>query len=125
MTAVLAIWYNYLRYGRGGLFVVVIIISAVVRLAKRGRSTNRPSVPQQFQPKQFQPQQFPPGDQQPGYAQPYQQQPGYPPPPPMSAPPAPLSPFAAPHHNPLAPNPLTAPTDRPRSTPLSSFDDDR
>jgi len=131
--ALLAFSYDWLRYGRGFGFVIIIAISAIVRLAKRSRSGSSTSVTSQYQPppQQFPPgsqqpyqQQFPPGSQQPGYARPYQQQPGYPPPPPMGTPPAPVSPFAAPQSNPLAPNPNAAPTDRPRSTPISSFGDE-
>ena len=104
----LAFSYDWLRYGRGFGFVIIIAISAIVRLVKRGRSGTSTSVTSQYQPP---PQQFPSG-----YP---------PPPPPMGAPPSPVSPFAAPQNNPLATNPNAAPTDRPRSTPISSLGDDR
>ena len=92
----LAYWYDFLYYGRGLTLVVIVAISSIVRIVKRGRTSS--STQQQFQ------QQYP--QQQPGYPQPYPPQPY----PPQQYPPQ-QQPFGA-------PSPLDAPFERPRSTPL-------
>ncbi|MCU1398341.1 MAG: hypothetical protein JWN62_1450 [Acidimicrobiales bacterium] len=109
VIASLASSYDYLFYGRGVTFLVIILISAVIRLARRSsraKGTVLPPQPYQQYPQQQYPQQpgFP---QQPGYPQ--QQQ--YPQ---QQYPPAPVSPFAAPRTDPQAPGQ----GERPRSTPL-------
>ena len=88
----LAYWYDFLYFGRGLTIIMILAVTSIVRIVKRGRAS---STPQQFQ------QGFP-------------QQP----PPPLGAPGAPVSPFAGPVSQPLAPNPLDPPAERPRSTPL-------
>jgi hypothetical protein len=126
VIALLAYWYNFLYYGRGLTLIVIVAISSIVRIVRRGRS--RPAPPQQFQqqypqqgypqqpyPQQQYPQQpypqQPYPQQQPGYAQP--QQPGYAQPQQPGFPQQPLQP------QPFAmPNPLDVPGERPRSTPL-------
>ena len=130
----LAFWYDYLVYGRGVTFLVIIAVSALVRLARRNNRTKGTVLPpqryqqypqqqgypqqqyppqqaypqQQFPPQQAYPQQqFPPQQAYP--AQQYPQQQAYPP--------APVSPFAAPRTDPQAPRQ----GERPRSTPLPDF----
>ncbi|MCU1365856.1 MAG: hypothetical protein JWN39_1495 [Ilumatobacteraceae bacterium] len=110
VIALLAFWYDYLVYGRGVTFVVIIAISAAIRLARRGsrtKGTVLPPQPYQQYPQQQYPQQPYPQQQQ------YPQQP-YPQPQQQAYPPAPVSPFAAPRTDPQAPGQ----GERPRSTPL-------
>jgi len=123
------------------IFIVIAVISLVVRLAARSRrsSVSGKMMPQQFQqPYPQQPQQQYP--QQPYPQQPYPQQPypqqqypqqqypeqPYPPAPypqqPFQQPPPPIptSPFAGPNTNPIPPqsDPFASGPEHPRSTPL-------
>ena len=118
MIALLALWYDVLRFGRPLMFVVIIAISGLIRLVRRGKGSRRsPVPPNPFQQQQYPQQPYPPQ----GYGQqPYPQQPYPQPGMPQftSPPPLPTAPFAHPISDPFAPNPLAGHGDRPRSTPL-------
>ena len=131
VTAALAYYSSWYWGGRGFIFILIAVISLVVRLVARSRrsSVSGRMMPQQFQqPYPQQPQQYPqqPYPQQPypqgqfpqqQYPQPqqYPEQPYQQPPPPM-----PTSPFSGPNTNPIAPptDPFASGPDHPRSTPL-------
>ncbi|MCU1393615.1 MAG: hypothetical protein JWM34_2043 [Ilumatobacteraceae bacterium] len=122
----IAFWYDYLVYGRGLTFIVIIAVSGVARALRRNRSSGRRSTsqftqqgypgPQYQQPPQGYPQQQYPQPQQQYPQQPYPQQ-QYPQQPYVAPPPPPTSPFVDPATNPFAPG-YAAPGERPRSTPL-------